>query len=46
VIDFKKDQFLYLHQDMKDGLMTMEYKIDTKNTPHPYTDEIKLLIYT
>jgi hypothetical protein len=26
---------------MKDGLMTMEYRIDTKNTPHPYTDEIK-----
>jgi len=38
---FTKDQFLYLHQAVKDGLMTMEYIIDMKNSPHTYADEIK-----
>jgi transcription elongation factor SPT6 len=38
---FTKDQFLYLYQAVKDGLMTMEYVIDMKNNPHTYADEIK-----
>jgi transcription elongation factor SPT6 len=38
---FTNDQFLHLHQAVKDGLMTIEYTIDMKNTPHTYADEIK-----
>jgi len=38
---FTKDQFLHLHQSVKDGLMTMDYTIDSKNNPHTYADEIK-----
>ena len=40
---FTEDQFLYLHQAVKDGLMTMEYIIDHKNRSHTYADEIKRL---
>lgn len=40
---FTKDQFLNLHQAVKDGLMTMEYIIDTKNSSPTYIDEIKRL---
>ncbi|CAF1187488.1 unnamed protein product [Rotaria sordida] len=36
-----KDQFLYLHQSVKDGLMKIDYIIDTKNNQHIYSDEIK-----
>ena len=38
---FTKDQFLYLYQAVKDGLMTIEYTIDSKNTQLTYADEIK-----
>jgi transcription elongation factor SPT6 len=38
---FSKEQFLHLHQAVKDGLMTMVYTIDAKNSSHTYADEIK-----
>ncbi|UJR26928.1 hypothetical protein I4U23_008237 [Adineta vaga] len=38
---FAKDQFLNLHQAVKDGLMTIEYVIDSKNSQHTYADDIK-----
>ena len=38
---FTKDQILHLHQAVKDGLMTMVYTIDPKNSSHTYADEIK-----
>lgn len=41
VNSFTKDQFLNLHQAVKDGLMTMEYTLDSKTNSHAYSDEIK-----
>ncbi|CAF3525255.1 unnamed protein product [Rotaria socialis] len=38
---FTKDQFLYLYQSVKDGLMKIEYVIDRKNSQLTYADEIK-----
>lgn len=43
VHSFKKDQFLYLYQAVKDGLMTMEYVIDGKKSSHTYAERIKQL---
>ena len=41
VNSFTKDQFLNLYQAVKDGLMTMEYTLDSKPNPQVYSDEIK-----
>ena len=43
VHSFKRDQFLHLHQAVKDGLMTMEYVIDGRKSAHTYAERIKQL---
>lgn len=43
VNSFSKDQFLTLHQAVKDGQMKMDFVIDSKSNAHTYSDEIKRL---
>ena len=43
VHSFTNDEFLHLHQAVKDGLMTMEYIIDDRKSSHTYADKIKHL---
>lgn len=40
---FTKDQFLYLHQSVKDGFMKIEFVIDNKSSSLTYADDIKRL---
>lgn len=41
VSTFRKDQFLNLYQSVKDGIMKMDYALDSKSSQQTYADEIK-----
>ena len=43
VSTLSKDQFLTLHQAVKDGQMKLDFVIDSKSNAHTYSDEIKRL---